>query len=282
MAEFKVSVASADEVRLIAGWAAAEGWYPGDGDETIFHPTDPGGFLVGRLDGQPITSIVAVRQGSERGFIGLYLTLPEFRGQGYGLRTWQAGMSRLTGRIIGLDGVVAQQENYRKSGFRDAWRTIRYQGELARAQRPAGLEIADARSVGFDELARFDRRFFPAEREAFLSLWITTPGRRAVVARRAGSVVGFAARRPAGEVDRIGPLFADSPEIAEALLAALAESVGGAVPVLLDVPSVNKAANELAVRAGLKETWQTARMYTADVPEVDRAGIYGVTTLELG
>ncbi|WP_197686040.1 GNAT family N-acetyltransferase [Actinoplanes derwentensis] len=275
-------MASADEVRLIAGWVAAEGWYPGDGDETILHVADPGGFLVGRLDGQPITSISAVRQGSERGFLGLHLTIPEFRGQGYGQRIWQAGMSRLTGRVVGLDGTVAQQENFRKSGFRDAWLTVRYQGELSGAQRTAGLEIADARSVGFDELARYDRRFFPAERDAFLSLWITTSGRRAVVARRAGSVVGFAVRRPAGDVDRIGPLFADSPEIAESLLAALAESVGGAVPVLLDVPSVNRPANELAERAGLKESSRTTRMYTGDAPETGRAGIYGVTTLELG
>ncbi|WP_433791261.1 GNAT family N-acetyltransferase [Actinoplanes sp. CA-252034] len=294
---------------MIAGWAVAEGWNPGDGDESAFFPTDPGGFLVGRLDGQPITSISAIRYGTEHGFIGLYLTVPEFRGRGFGYRTWQAGVERLAGRNIGLDGVVAQQDNYRKSGFRDAWTTTRYQGVLSGLRRDSAIEVTDARSVGFDDLAAYDRRHFPAARDAFLALWITLPGRRAVVARRGGTVVGFAARRPAGDVDRIGPLFADSPEIAESLLAALSVPAGvrppgpsGAqlisggtallggvvpadgdeVPVMIDVPAGNQAATRLAERAGLKPAWDTARMYTGGVPEINRAGIYAVTSLELG
>jgi GNAT superfamily N-acetyltransferase len=277
-----VSAASADDVRVIAGWAVAEGWNPGDGDESVFYPTDPGGFLVGRLDGQPITSISAIRYGSDHGFIGLYLTVPEFRGRGFGYRTWQAGIQRLAGRNIGLDGVVAQQDNYRKSGFRDAWTTTRYQGVLGGLRRDAGIEVTDARSVAFDDLAAYDRRHFPAERDAFLALWITLPGRRAVVARRGGTVVGFAARRPAGDVDRIGPLFADSPEIAESLLAALSLPGGDEMPVMIDVPADHRAAVQLADRAGLKAAWDTARMYTGGVPQINRPGIFAVTSLELG
>jgi hypothetical protein len=274
-------VASVDEMRLIAGWAAAEGWNPGEGDESVFHPTDPGGFLVGRLDGRPVSSISAIRYGSGHGFIGLYITVPEFRGRGYGHRTWQVGTERLAGRNIGLDGVVAQQGNYRKSGFREAWVTTRFQGSPTGAGRASGVEVADARSAGFDELAAFDRRFFPAGRDAFLALWITVPGRRAVVARRGGAIVGFAARRPAGDADRIGPLFADTPEVAETLLAALSGGDQDA-PVMIDIPADHRAATELAERAGLKAAWDTARMYTGGVPDIDRGGIYAVTTLELG
>jgi hypothetical protein len=306
-----VSAASADDVRVIAGWAVAEGWNPGDGDESAFFPADPGGFLTGRLDGQMITAISAVRYGSGHGFIGLYLTVPEFRGRGFGYMTWQAGMQRLAGRNVGLDGVVAQQDNYRKSGFRDAWTTTRYQGTLGGLERAPGIEVIDARGIGFGELAAYDRRFFPAERDSFLALWITLPGRRAVVARRNGVVVGFAARRPAGDVDRIGPLFADSPEIAETLLAELSgvgdgtrpAAIGGAaliaggtallgggvvpavgdeVPVMIDVPVDNRPANALMERGGLKAAWDTARMYTGGIPEIDRPGIFAVTSLELG
>jgi hypothetical protein len=279
MGDFVVGVAGVDEVRLIAGWAAVEGWNPGDGDDGVFHPTDPGGFLVGRLDGRPVTSIAAIRYGSGHGFIGLYITVPEFRGRGYGYRTWQVGMERLAGRNVGLDGVVAQQGNYRRSGFREAWVTTRFQGRLTGAERATGIEVADARSVGFDELAAFDRRFFPAQRDAFLALWITAPGRRAVVARRDGRIAGFAARRPAVDMDRIGPLFADSPDVAETLLAALS---GDEAPVMIDIPADHRAAIELAERAGLKAVWDTARMYTGGLPDIDRGGIYAVTSLELG
>lgn len=45
-------------------------------------------------------------------------------------------MARLNGRNVGLDGVVAQQPNYRRSGFRPAWTTMRYEG-----RPPAGLPV---------------------------------------------------------------------------------------------------------------------------------------------
>ena len=37
-------------------------------------------------------------------------------------------MTHLSGRTVGLDGVVAQQDNYRRSGFALAWRNARYEG----------------------------------------------------------------------------------------------------------------------------------------------------------
>ncbi len=40
----------------------------------------------------------------------------------YGVEPWNSW------RTIGLDGVLAQQENYRKSGFQLAYRNIRYCG----------------------------------------------------------------------------------------------------------------------------------------------------------
>lgn len=275
-----MSSASADDMRLIAGWAGDEGWHPGDGDANLFFCTDPGGFLVGRLGGRPISSISAVRYGTGHGFIGLYITDPQFRGRGFGLRTWQAGMERLAGRNIGLDGVVAQQENYRKSGFRHAWTTTRYDGVLTGAQTAPGLEVLEVGEIPFAELAAYDRRFFPAERDAFLALWITAPGRRGVVVVRDHDVVGFAVRRPAGNSDRIGPVFADDLAAAEALLAGL--STEYEMPVLIDVPDANPEAAKLMERVGLEPCWDTARMYTGGTPEIELSGVWAVTSLELG
>ncbi|WP_328460380.1 GNAT family N-acetyltransferase [Actinoplanes sp. NBC_00393] len=281
MGEFAVSTASVDDMRLIAQWARDEDWHPGDGDENVFFPTDPGGFLVGRLDGQPVSSIAAVRYGTGHGFIGLYLTVPEFRGRGYGFRTWQAGMERLAGRNIGLDGVVAQQENYRKSGFRPAWTTTRFEGVLAGAETAAGLRVVEARELPFTLLTAYDRRFFPAGRDAFLALWITGSGRHGVAAIRDGAVVGFGVRRSAGDADRIGPLFADDAAAAEALLAGL--STEYEMPVLIDVPETSPDAAKLLERLGLAPIWDTARMYTAGTPEeVDLSGVFAVTSLEMG
>ncbi len=109
-------------------WAAAEGWNPGLHDAGCFHAADRDGFLVGLLGTVPVATVSVVRYGATFGFLGLYIVQPAYRGLGYGMRIWTAGLAYLAGRNIGLDGVVAQQDNYRKSGFTFAYRNIRYRG----------------------------------------------------------------------------------------------------------------------------------------------------------
>ncbi len=105
--------------------AAAEGWNPGLADATCFAAVDPEGFFIGELDGAPIATISCVNYDESFAFLGFYIVRKDLRGHGYGLRIWNAAIMHAGQRVIGLDGVVAQQENYRKSGF-----------EFAYAQRP--------------------------------------------------------------------------------------------------------------------------------------------------
>jgi hypothetical protein len=193
---FEITVASADDVQRMARWAADEGWNPGNTDAYAFHTADPGAFLIGRLDGEPVTCISVVKYGQGFGFLGFYIARPAARGKGYGLKTWDAGMVRMAGRNVGLDGVPAQQANYRKSGFRLAWNNIRYEARRPSGKAPAGVSLLDARSVPFDRLAAFDRRFFLEPRDSFLAAWITLPrDARPWVALRDGKLAGFAVMR---------------------------------------------------------------------------------------
>jgi hypothetical protein len=116
------------ELDVAVDWAAAEGWNPGWHDADCFYAADAGGFLIGLLGDEPIATIAVVRYGVSFGFVGFYIVKAAYRGQGYGLQIWKAGLRRLEGRVVGLDGVVDQQENYKKSGFLLAHRNVRYQG----------------------------------------------------------------------------------------------------------------------------------------------------------
>lgn len=277
----KINVASADDVARMAEWAADEGWNPGNTDALAFHAADPGAFLIGRLDGRPVACISVVRYGAALGFLGFYIARPEARGKGYGIKIWDAGMARLSGRNVGLDGVVAQQHNYKKSGFRLAWNNIRHEGPPPVAAPPSGIILVDARTVPFDLIAAYDRRFFPEARDSFLAPWIGLPERTGLVAMKDGVLEGFGVIRPCRAASRVGPLYAASPEIAGALVSALAAKTG-ATTVAIDVPDRNKAAVTLAEQMGLKPAFETARMYTGADPAVDYAGLFGVTSLELG
>ena len=125
---FEIGTASAADVMLMAEWAAAENWNPGLTDARAFVVADPRGFLIGRMDGEPVTCISVVRYGEAFGFLGMYIARSDACGRGLGHRTWQAGMARLTGRTVALDGVVAQQDNYRRSGFHLAWTSSHRRG----------------------------------------------------------------------------------------------------------------------------------------------------------
>lgn len=278
---FEIGTASAADVMLMADWATAEGWNPGLTDAQAFVVADPRGFLIGRMDGEPVTCISVVRYGKAFGFLGMYIARPDARGQGLGYRTWQAGMARLTGRTVALDGVVAQQDNYRRSGFHPAWTNVRFEGPAPDVEAPRGVRVVDARDIPFDELAAYDRRFFGAPRDAFLVAWISAPARSARVAVREGDIVGFAVLRDARAASRVGPLFAADGSIALALVSALARDRAAAT-IAVDVPGVNEAALAWADAAGWMPSFETARMYTGPAPEIDRSGLFGITSLELG
>lgn len=281
MAIFDIGVASAADVARMADWAGDEGWNPGNTDALAFHAADPGAFLIGRLDSEPVACISVTRYGPGFGFLGFYIARPAVRGKGYGIRVWDTGMARLTGRNVGLDGVVAQQHNYRKSGFRAAWNNIRHEGVPPMVAPPAGVTLVDARTIPFDRLAAYDRRFFPEARDHFLAPWIALPERAGLVAIMDGELQGLGVIRTCRAASRIGPLYAASAEIAAALVGALAVKAG-AQAVAIDIPDRNRPAVELAERMGLKPAFETARMYTGPDPAVDYAGLFGVTSLELG
>ncbi len=117
-----------DEITLAADWAAAEGWNPGLADAACFATVDPHGFLIGELDGRAAATISCVNYDDRFAFLGFYIVRPDLRGRGHGLRIWTAAIAHAGSRTVGLDGVVAQQDNYRKSGFRLAYPNVRYGG----------------------------------------------------------------------------------------------------------------------------------------------------------
>jgi len=262
----------ADEVAQAVEWAAAEGWNPGEGDAAAFLAQDPGAFLMAEEDGRMRACISAARYGDDFGFIGFYIAAPEARGQGLGMAVWRAAMARLAGRGIGLDGVVAQQANYRKSGFAFAWNNARYVGRVA-----PGEPLPAATEVPFEALLAYDAACFGVARPDFLREWIGAPGRVAVVLP---GLRGFAVARPGREGARVGPFFADDAAGAAALLGGLAAAVPG--PLVLDVPEANSAAVALALGAGTEKVFETARMYVGPPPAMAREKVFGVTSLEFG
>ena len=270
-----------EETALAVAWAAVEGWLPGQDDMRCFLEVDPEGFLGGFLGDELVATISAIRYPGSFGFLGFYIVKPEFRGRGLGIQIWRAGMARLEGHNIGLDGVLAQAANYTKSGFRRSHGNRRY-ATTGLPWCPEEAGTVPAAEVDFESLNAFDRRHFPAERTAFLEAWLVQPGRTALAFVEGEAVLGYGVLRPCEGGSRIGPLFAESPAVALHLLTALRREAGEGRPVYLDAPTNNPKAIALAEGQGMSVVFETTRMYTKGNPAIHDTGVYGITTMELG
>ena len=276
---FTIRPMRADEIALAMDWAAAEGWNPGLHDAVCFATVDPEGFLIGALDGKPAATISCVNYDDRFAFLGCYIVRPDLRGRGFGLALWQAAIAHAGARTIGLDGVVAQQDNYRKSGFVLAYRNIRHGGRVAaRGARPGTVPLGD---IPLSVIAADDATVFPAPRLDFLRAWIGTTGHMGRALVRDGALMAWGVIRPCRQGFKVGPLVADDRAAAEGVLDALIDAVGGG-EVFLDVPEPNRDAVALAQSRGLAPVFETARMYTGPVRDLAVHRIFGVTTFELG
>jgi len=196
------------------------------------------------------------------------------------MKIWDAGMESLAGRIVGLDGVLAEQANYAKSGFKLVQRNIRFGGRVeVVAPRDAGLTPISGDILA--DVLGFDRPFFADDRSAFLRCWLQPEKRYGLALIRDGAVAGYGVIRNCREGFKIGPLFADDEKGADALFRGLAAKAGGET-VYLDPPEPNAPAVALAGRYGLEQVFETARMYMGGEPDLPTTRTFGMTTFELG
>ncbi|WP_394830673.1 GNAT family N-acetyltransferase [Pendulispora rubella] len=290
---FQIRRMRADETDLIREWAAGEGWNPGLHDANCFYATDPQGFFLGEVDGQPVAMISCVAYDSSYGFLGLYIVKAAYRGHGYGLRTWQEGMKYLGTRTVGLDGVLAQQQNYERSGFRFSHHHVRYERVSGGTPLPASdfqrraprLEADRARhivplsTIPEADLVAYDTARAPAPRPHFLQRWLHLRDSYGFASIQDGKLRGFGLVRPCVVGFKIGPLLADDAVVAEDLLRGLLAAAPSG-PVFLDVPDTTPVPRNLALHFGMHEVFRTARMYTR--PTSSHEHVFGIASMELG
>lgn len=270
-----------DEVQSIAiALAQKEGWNPGFFDAKAFCAADPKGFIGGFIDDEPMGCISAVRYPEQFAFLGFYIVRAEFRGLGYGMQLWNAAMAQMENYNIGLDGVTDQQANYMKSGFKLAYRNIRYSGIKS-------MDSSDEKCMQLDadmmsDITAFDRLCFPSKRDAFLNAWLNMPGNTVKAYYESGKLKGYGVIRPCYTGYKIGPLFADSVQTTMALINSLISGIPPNAAYFIDIPEVNQSANYMIEQYNLEPVFETARMYTREAPEISLDNIFGVTSFELG
>jgi hypothetical protein len=280
MSDLQIRNLRPEEIAIAVDWAAAEGWNPGLSDAACFAIPDAKGFFVGEIDGEPVATVSCVNYDDRFAFLGFYIVRSDFRDRGHGLRIWNAAIAHAGARVIGLDGVVAQQDNYKKSGFQLAYANVRYGGIVAPPPGPPA-DVVALDTIPFARVEADDAMVFPAPRSAFLRAWVGTSGHVGRALLRDGKLVAWGVIRPCRTGRKIGPLVADDRAAADAIVQALlASTIGG--EIFVDVPAINREAIALAESLGLKPVFETARMYTGPIAPMRIDRVFGVTSFELG
>jgi len=279
--KFLIKTMTRKEFDIANEWAIAEGWDLGLHDADCFFKAYPTGFLIGLFENEPIAAIFAVKYSDSFGYLGFYIVKHAYRGQDFGIRIWKAAIEHLKECNIGLDGVIAQQKNYEKSGFKLAYRNIHFEG-VGGGDFPSDSNIVPLSTIPFDDINAYDEPFFPYKRTKFLKCWIDQPESTALGIMKNGRIAGYGVLRMSHFGYKVGPLFVDTPELAETLFLALRASAKPGSPIHLDTPESNHVAVALARRNNMKIVFEMARMYTGDIPSLPLNRLFGVTSFVLG
>lgn len=284
LSKLKLEKLDRQGLETLVDWAADEGWNPGPGDVDVFWQTDPDGYYGYFQNGQLIAGGSVVSYDGNFGFMGFFIVKPELRSQGIGRQLWMQRRDLLLSRLkpgtsIGMDGVVTMQPFYNRGGFEIAFRDERYarQGESFKTD-PNISPVSDS---DFPAVLEYDTECFGFPRPQFLKPWLKMPLSIALKYAAGDRIQGFTLLRKAGEGCKIGPLFADDEQIAEALYRACLATVPGE-QVFLDIPVINQQAVDLVKKYNAGYVFECARMYYGQPPAMALDKIFGITTFELG
>lgn len=282
-ANFSIGQMRADEIATLGDWAAAEGWNPGLSDLDVAWTTDPDAFVALREGDTLAGGGSILSYGGDYGFMGLFIMRADLRKQGLGKVLWHWRRDRLLARLkpgagVCMDGVFDMVPFYERGGFKSAFRDVRFEGIADGTSDPAAIILGNG---DFPDIARYDRAFVPAARDAFLARWISARGVVTVGVRKNGNLAGYGVARPCLAGFKIGPLFAENAEIAERIARSLMARIPGQ-QVQMDLPEVNPAAVALAEGFGFKMSFGCMRLYYGPPPALPIERTFAVTSLEFG
>ncbi len=258
-------VPGAMRLKEAAGWnQTAEDW------ERLLD-LEPKGCFGLHHDGILAATATAVTYGKDLAWIGMVLTLPEYRGRGFARRLMAAVMEFAASRGVagaGLDATDMGIALYRQCGFESA-------GLVERWERPGVAGAVEGGDVEPWELAAdLDRAAFGTDRSRLLA---------SLAGSECASIpgLGYAMGRAGSKAVYFGPCVAGPADSADRLLRwFLARHPHE--PVYWDILQGNREAASLASQYGFRPVRQLTRMFRNPVIQADQSLVFAIAGFEYG
>ncbi len=262
------------------------GWNQVDSDWRLMIGHGDSFGLVAEQDRLVATGLT-VEFGGPFGWISMILVTAAYRRRGFATRLMQVCMDALRRRGLtpALDASPEGRRIYLPLGFKDIYRTTRMaaaSGVRAMTVRPASID--DVRAMRPEDLrsvAAYDVEPFGADRGYLLDHLYRRMRKSAFLREQGGRIKGFVLARDGRLGAQIGPLVADDPITALALLKRAVRSVPGAV--CLDVGDHHTAMRTWLDEQGFAPVVPFTRMVLdRSEPFDDPARIFAIAGPELG
>ncbi len=222
------------------------------------------GFGLSAADGSLVASIVVLPYGDAFAWMSMVLVSPEHRRLGYASRMLRRALAYLRSRGLAavLDATPAGHEVYVQEGLRDTWGFQRYSLPEARPvsgrQDVPGLTLRRVAGADWPQILALDLPAFGASRESLLRALAERLPEAALVAERGGKICGYLLGRDGREARQLGPLVADDPSAAQALLARALDLVPA--PLYMDIVDSHSSLRGWALMRGFSAQRPFTRM----------------------
>jgi len=256
---FRIRPMTAQDLPLAMRLKSQVGWNQTREDLERFLFLEPAGCLIGELAGVPV-AMAAAFVFERVGWIAMILVAAEARGRGVGTAMTRRALQYLESRgvrSIRLDATPLGRPIYRKLGFLPEYDLARFVGVAdhhAFDPRVGPLMPGDV-----DRLLQFDRHVTATDRGRFLRRLYEESPRAFRVVREQGTIVGYLTSRAGSNGRHIGPGIACNTPAGSALLDDVSTRYAGK-PIVIDIPSQNRAAIARAINHGLTVQRQLTRM----------------------
>ena len=253
------------ELSTLAGWnQTADDW-------RMLLELAPDGCFGMEVGGHVVVSATLVCYGDRLGWIGMVLTHPEFRHQGFAKQLFEhvlAIADSLGVKTFKLDATDQGQHLYESYGFKS-------EQAIERWFRPGSLdrEISEP-SVEFTKLHQLDREAFGADRSKLLE-------KLARRGRCCSDSAAYAFSRPGRSFSYLGPCLAESAEAARQVLE-MAIGEPNAAGWFWDLLPANRNAVAVASEMGFAPQRRLMRMFRGEELSGNDQLVYAIAGFELG
>lgn len=214
-------ISSIDPIKLLSERA---GWNQTSADLEVMKNHAENGYLLSTYNHEnqsiPLGSGLSLPVSDDISWIGMILVHPELRRQGIARSIMNASLehARLVQNksIVGLDATPQGKQVYDSLGFVDSYKIWR--SDISTTQEDQSRSGAKLKPFRLDSIKEYLQRKNNTERFQVAELLGGLPDSKNIMAVSDGHVSGFVMSRPGRTKPFIGPIIADSDEVALSLL----------------------------------------------------------------